>query len=125
MKKFLVTILALVYLATTTGATLHMHYCMGEIYSVDLAKKDGCTKCGMEAGDDCCTDELTVIKVKDNHQLISNDINFAPSLVALLPNYNIAPPAINEIALTSATNNNSPPGSSGTSLYIINSVFRL
>ena len=49
MKKFLTTILALVYLATSTGATIHLHYCMGRLFSWSLVDKDSktCGQCGM------------------------------------------------------------------------------
>jgi len=125
VKKFLVTILAFVYLATTTGATLHMHYCMGKIYSVDLIKKDGCSKCGMAANEGCCNDQLKVIKVKDNHQSISNEISFASAYSILNNHYNIFHPVIYDASSPLTTNNNSPPGSSGKSLCILNCVFRI
>lgn len=125
MKKFLVTILAVIYLATTTGATLHMHYCMGKIFSVDMVKKDGCSKCGMQTNEGCCKDEFKVIKVNDNHQLTANEIHFAPSFAVLTNQYNITEPVFFDAATSSSTHNNSPPNSSGTSLCILNCVFRL
>ena len=125
VKKILVTILAFVYLATASGATLHMHYCMGKIYSVDFVKKEDCSKCGMQANDGCCTDEFKVIKVDDNHHLVSNDISLAPSFTTLLTNYNLTSPVFSDVAASSATPNNSPPPSGRTSLYILNRVFRL
>lgn len=125
LKKFLVTILALIYLATTTGATLHMHYCMGKIFSVDMVKKDGCSKCGMKTNGGCCKDEFKVIKVNDNHQLATNQINFAPVFAALNNNYNITEPVSFDTDASLTTHNNSPPNSSGTSLCILNCVFRI
>lgn len=49
MKKFLVAILALLYLTTSTGATVHMHYCMGKLidWGFTHSKKDSCENCGM------------------------------------------------------------------------------
>ncbi len=125
MKKFLVIILALVYLATTTGATLHMHYCMGKIYSVDLVKKDGCSKCGMAASEGCCHDQFKVIKVKDNHQVISNEISFASAYSILNNHYNIFDPVVYDACSPLTNNNNSPPRSPQKSLCILNCVFRI
>ncbi len=36
MKKVLTTILAFVYLSTSMGATIHLHYCMGKLASWSL-----------------------------------------------------------------------------------------
>lgn len=124
MKKFLVTILAIIYLATSTGATLHMHYCMGKIYSVDFIKKDDCSKCGMKANNGCCRDEFKVIKIKD-HKVISDEISFAPSFAVLNNNYYTVKPVFLTDTALSSTNNNSPPNSSGASICILNCVFRL
>src|SRR5579872_2413261 len=50
MKKVLVSILAIVYLATSMGATVHLHYCMGRLVSWGLADRSGksCDFCGMQ-----------------------------------------------------------------------------
>jgi hypothetical protein len=125
VKKVLVTILAVIYLATTTGATLHMHYCMGKVFSVDFVKKDGCSKCGMKTSEDCCKDELKVLKVNDNHQQSTSEIHFAPSFAIVNKQYNLTEPVFSDAALVASTHNNSPPTSSGTSLCILHCVFRL
>ncbi|MBK6990321.1 MAG: hypothetical protein IPH34_00115 [Chitinophagaceae bacterium] len=31
MKKFITAILAVLYISTSTGAMVHMHYCMGQL----------------------------------------------------------------------------------------------
>jgi hypothetical protein len=36
MKKALATILAVIYLSTSIGATVHFHYCMGKLASWGL-----------------------------------------------------------------------------------------
>lgn len=127
MKKFLITILAILYLATSTGAAFYTHYCMGKVYSFDVVKSggDGCSKCGMEANDGCCKDELKVFKIKDNNQLISSGITIAPSFAVVSNFYKIVQPVIPYVAGSLVTNNNSPPNSPGTSLCILNCVFRL
>jgi hypothetical protein len=49
MKRTLLTILAIFYLGVSSGATVHFHYCMGELVSWGLAKQAGkvCDFCGM------------------------------------------------------------------------------
>ena len=46
MKKVFITILAIVYIVTSAGATIHLHYCMGELANWGL-KHDDSKKCGI------------------------------------------------------------------------------
>jgi hypothetical protein len=74
MKKALVSILAIVYLSTSMGATVHLHYCMGRLVSWGLADRSGksCDFCGMQkmgsSGEcavginNCCHEESKQIK---------------------------------------------------------------
>ncbi len=69
MKKLLLTILAFVYLGVSTGATIHIHYCMGKLVNVGLIDKSSarCDKCGMatkQQGKGCCHDEQHFVKVE-------------------------------------------------------------
>jgi hypothetical protein len=50
MKKVLVFILAIIYLSTSMGATVHLHYCMGRLVSWGLVDHSGksCDFCGMQ-----------------------------------------------------------------------------
>jgi hypothetical protein len=72
MKKFLVTILAIVYLGSSIGATTHFHYCMDKLVNWDFgqAKKDKCSKCGANKPANyhkhgCCSDEYAAFKNGD------------------------------------------------------------
>ncbi|MGZ5135207.1 MAG: HYC_CC_PP family protein [Flavitalea sp.] len=70
MKRILLTILAFVYLALASGVGMNIHYCMGELSSVDYGyKKAGhCDECGMEEKAGCCNTEFKVVKLQDSHQ---------------------------------------------------------
>jgi hypothetical protein len=69
MKKLLTSILAFLYLSTSMGATVHLHYCMGKLASWGLIDHESknCAKCGMikkipaarciVSNEDCCRDE--------------------------------------------------------------------
>jgi hypothetical protein len=69
MKKVVASILAVLYLSTSMGATVHLHYCMGRLVAwgfIDRESRD-CASCGMEKMDampgcsvgmkNCCHDE--------------------------------------------------------------------
>ncbi len=81
MKKVLATILAFVYLSTSMGATIHLHYCMGKLASWGLINHENknCEGCGMvknktashsmTAKMDCCRDEHKQIKTDKDQKL--------------------------------------------------------
>ena len=50
MKNFFVAILAFLYISTSTGAFVHVHYCMGELadWGIGYNKSTKCGKCGMK-----------------------------------------------------------------------------
>jgi len=99
MKKVLVSILAIIYLSTSMGATVHLHYCMGRLVSWGLAEHTGnsCDFCGMRkmvaSGErvmgmkNCCHEESKQIK-NDKDQKAAQEffqlIKIAP-VVADLP----------------------------------------
>jgi hypothetical protein len=70
VKKAFIAILSVLYLAVASGVEMNIHYCMGEIASVDYGKaeKGLCGKCGMESKKGCCEDETTLLKIQDSHQ---------------------------------------------------------
>src|SRR5687768_7528287 len=71
LRKAFVAILAVLYLAVASGVEMNIHYCMGEVASVEYgsSKDDLCGKCGMESKKGCCEDETAVLKIDDSHQL--------------------------------------------------------
>ena len=83
MKKFIVSILAILYMGSSTGATIHMHYCMGKLVSWGLQKQESkkCSFCGMTkkhvtqqgfaAKNECCKDDFKQVKA-DNDQKVSS-----------------------------------------------------
>ena len=71
MKQVVVFIFAFLYLVTTSGTTLHMHFCMGKLddWSVgSKQEKQTCGRCGMEKTEKpigCCSDKAKWIKIQD------------------------------------------------------------
>lgn len=98
MKKVLLIILTVFYLGLSSGATLHFHYCMGELISwgLDTQKKSNCDTCGMpkgkSSGKSCCKDhqqEHKVDKSEKAGQLVYqfSQPESAPLQVAGVPDY--------------------------------------
>ncbi|RPD43459.1 HYC_CC_PP family protein [Paracnuella aquatica] len=71
MKKVLSTILLILYFTFSAGATMHLHFCMGEFAGISLSDTNTgtCGKCGMESHDeknDCCKDVPVSFKITDD-----------------------------------------------------------
>jgi hypothetical protein len=77
VKRILVLIIALVYLAVSSGFTVHMHYCMGHFVSAAFVDDEQdiheCGHCGMKkkkGANGCC---------KDEHKIVKNDTGHSPA----------------------------------------------
>ena len=130
MKKFIAVILAILYLGTSTGATVHMHFCMGKLADWGLWNSDSktCGKCGMDKTDDgdngCCKDKQMFIKN-------ANDQKVAESFVLKLVQPTIELPAEYFfpllISLPSITEkfpiSNAPPRGNGIAVFLLNRSF--
>src|SRR5882724_8707940 len=91
MKKFLVTILALVYLTSSVGATLHLHYCMDKLVAWGLghekSDKKSCPNCRMsqsttdkhcvKESKGCCKDTQKQVKLENDQKLTEVSNYFA------------------------------------------------
>lgn len=131
MKKFLVAILAFTYLSTATGATVHLHYCMGKLVSWALWHNDkeskNCSKCGMNkaAKNGCCKDEHKIIKIDKDQKLSESSFKTFQLIDAVQPLFtgvtHIFIPTISEENPVS----NAPPESKQVAIYIRNCVFRI
>lgn len=138
MKKFAATILAVIYLSTSMGATLHLHYCMGKLFSWGLTDTDSknCGRCGMPKGSVnthrlsfkgvCCKDKQAQVQLDRDQKTTDN-------------NYKL--PDLSFVALPGVTGNNSdlfigssiignpsthaPPEPDKVPLFIRNCHFRI
>jgi hypothetical protein len=90
VRKACAFILAVFYLSFSIGATLHQHYCMGELVGASIYshKDDECGKCGMkkhtESGNDCCKDVSITLKTNDSYTFSQPVYDFN-SFSVLLP----------------------------------------
>jgi hypothetical protein len=130
MKKFFATILALVYICTSTGIMVHLHYCMGKPADWGLGhnKSNTCGKCGMEKTDGkdngCCRDEYKFFKNDTDQKIVESSLQVTEfTETAFLTDY----PKLPVVQISSATDqnplNSAPPGSSGVAVYILNRTF--
>jgi hypothetical protein len=125
VKKFLATILAIIYLATSADAAITIHYCMGKLYSVDLMQKDKCAKCGMKKSEGCCKSKVKIVKIQDKQQMSGKTVSLSPALAIELPEYQFDQTKYHSFIPKPAAHSNSPPGYSIISLNILHSVFRI
>ena len=133
MKKALLAILAIIYITTSVGATVHVHYCMGKLASWGLGHEaaDKCGKCGMEKKPDksngCCHDQNKFFQNNaDQKTATQSAITFFQQVAVIIPASFIEMPAchISSVAIA-IPNSNAPPRYSGTAAYIYHCVFRL
>ena len=81
MKKIIVFILALIYITTSSGVAVNMHYCMGKFLTWDFSHYEDqyCSNCGMKEtkSKGCCQNEQKILKVEDD-QNTAADFNQLP-----------------------------------------------
>ena len=132
MKKLLTLILAILYMASSTGATFHMHYCMGKLVEVKLWHKDGqkCSKCGAEpksaCAKKCCKDEHKTIKLEKDQKATENILPFIQLPAIFLPvTYFEQPERCTASLLEEYPVSNAPPRSNKVHTHILNCTFRI
>ncbi len=125
MKRFLVSILMVLYMAGAMGATVHMHYCMGDLVGASLLHHDEhkCDRCGMVKRTDdngCCKDEHKTFKTTE-HSKTTNDLQLLQFSEAVIPpvthytRYSTAPVIADRHTPVRA---NAPPPWHGCPIYI-------
>jgi hypothetical protein len=133
MKKVLVTILSLIYLITSTGATIHMHYCMGRLVEwglqYDSKKKDKCSNCGMKnsvSKKGCCKDEQKHIQIEKDQKGSAFQYNFNKQL-DVLSSYSIAECTLVYLIspVLEYTTTHAPPFKEKAPLFVRNCIFRI
>ncbi|MEO6730040.1 MAG: hypothetical protein ABIN01_02400 [Ferruginibacter sp.] len=132
MKKFLAAILAFLYISTSTGAFVQMHYCMGKLADSGFGhhKTNICDQCGMEKpgekNNDCCKDESKFFKSQTDQEVTVSVFHLMQPATVVLPVSFFEMPYV-DISIIPAENPSShaPPKDSGVAVYIRNCVFRI
>jgi hypothetical protein len=128
MKKVIVAIFAIFYLAISSGFTLHMHYCMNKLAEWGLAQNNSstCPKCGMKKTDNkhkgCCKDEHKFVKNDSDQKIAEAGLQMVKAVALPVSLFEIFP-----IDFPSVTEKNplshAPPRRNGVAVYIRNCVF--
>lgn len=119
MKRFLVIPLMLLYLLAASGLRINMHFCGSSLSSWTLfADAEDCycekSKKKKAKKHDCCSEEVVLAKMEQDHQGVSG-LHFGPHPIdALLPLplYSCGNDAVHVLAgrSTIAHRPNAPPG---------------
>lgn len=138
MKKFAAAILAVIYLSTSVGATVHLHYCMGKLFSWSLFDKDAknCGKCGMpkynkdnhcvSLTEGCCKDTETHFQLdKDQKTTESNNVLSILTVAALPVATIILPDHFVNAHIAGYPTANAPPDPDKIPLFLRNCTFRI
>lgn len=130
MKKILAVIVALVYLSTSTGANIHLHYCMGKLADWGLGQSSAntCSNCGMEKSEGkdngCCKDDHRFVKNDTDQKTAEDGFQMLQLMSVALPVSFIEIPEINTPSVSEETPvSHAPPRSIGVAAYILNRSF--
>lgn len=132
MKKLIVAILSFLYISTSGGATVQMHYCMDQLVDWSFGhndEKNACKNCGMEKESSgmngCCKDEQKQLKIEKDQKTAAS-VQLSLSLAVALPvtylTFTVTPVSslTEEYPLS-----NAPPRTADCPDYIRNCTFRI
>ena len=127
LRRFIIILTAILYLAMSTGMVLSAHYCMGDLADVSLGHDtaEKCADCGMD-NNGCCHDDVKVFRITDAHGpssgMAMNKLVSFPAILHPLTS-RIEPICFEPERSLSAVPD--PPDPDGVSLCIRYSVFRI
>ena len=130
MKKALVLILAFLYVGSSTGATFHMHYCMGKLVEVGLwhAEANKCSKCGADQSKagvkKCCKDEHKTVKLEKDQKAAEYAFHFMQVVAFATPVSFFNLPQVHALSIVEENPiSNAPPRSNKVQPHIFNCIF--
>jgi hypothetical protein len=126
VKKAAIGILALLYVISTSGVVVNVHYCMGALTSVSYGDTDAgrCGKCGMKQKSGCCHSELKLVKLNDVHQQTVKAEQTGPEALLPVAFFETAVALYNSHK-DFVSSYHSPPDRRVNSVYLHNRVFRI
>lgn len=130
MKRFIASLLMLLYVVSVSGATFNVHFCGTKLQALSFAgfKHKGCC-CGkakpMKSG--CCKDKIIHIKAGNDHKQVENisiPLSISINAIAEAPTY--LDLFISNSIIATVPDFHSPPiRDRDTKLFILHSVFRI
>lgn len=130
MKRFAAAILAVLYISTSTGATVHMHYCMGKLaeWGLEHKKSKTCGNCGMEISESkekgCCKDEYKFVKNNTDQKIVESSVQLMGITgTAFIPEYAELPSVQISSVIEENPVSNAPPRGNAVAVYILHRTF--
>ena len=130
MKKILTAILAFLYISTSIGATVNVHYCMGKLagWEIGFTENKTCEKCGMQKTlqkqHGCCNDEMRVMQNNADQCFTQASFYCTQFTTAALPvSFFEWPAPIIAAVSINGIYSHSPPKAAAVAVYIRNCVF--
>lgn len=131
MKKVLLSILAIIYFANISGASLQLHYCMGKLVRIGVIpeSKKQCSHCGMAKSSTdakhCCKDEAKKVSTDKDTKATLASVQYlkspASALTSLQHSFDASP--LITISKAGIPLANAPPATQP--LYLLFNVFRI
>lgn len=127
MKRIIVILLALIYGASSSGMTLHIHFCCGKVDKIDFVPVQ--RQCGMShkmTTKKCCSDKEVSLKIHSEQKAEFATVSFtgANQQAKILFNYWI----IEEIVFTDPLicfSDHAPPSGYDVPVHILHCVYRI
>lgn len=85
MKKFILSIMIMIYIAISSGFAISLHYCKGELFEWKFGEqKEMCSGCSTKT---CCSDETHLIKLETDQKEIqkSSTDSIIPFVILFIP----------------------------------------
>jgi hypothetical protein len=130
VKRVIATILSVLYLVTSSGATIDFHYCIGKFIGLDISlpTNSKCSNCGMAKQNQkgCCNDKQQTLQVKKDH-VLAQQVNTVSNnrLQYFTTQYSSLVNLYATEHIISSYSANNPPGLNTISPFIFNCVFRI
>lgn len=134
MKKLILLIVSLVYLGTTTGAGIHLHYCMNKYTGWDLdytySNASSCDNCGMAKGigqdNRCCKDQHILVKNTSDQKNVEAGMLLmqAPAVTTISSLFVPVQAGYASLAKIKPVSN-APPRTGNIPVYLLNRLFRI
>lgn len=123
----LIILLMLVYGVSSSGMTLHIHYCCGEIDRIDVApvEKDNCDKGHNKPMKNCCDEKQLPFKIKSDQKAEAGVKLFCKIFLPEKIHYNNEPAIRSGYKCTTGFTDSSPPSAAATPVYILHCIYRI
>lgn len=130
----MICILAILYIGSSTGAVVHMHYCMGKLVDMDLwhgQKANHCEKCGSKENSKscnkkCCKDVHKLVKLDKDQKTAESTFQFVALTSFVTSDHFYDLPQVQTATLTQEYPvTNAPPRSNKVQPFIILCTFRI